>query len=174
MTSAEQSPTNVQSPHAQPNQMSNGTSRRRYVMPAKLKHIRPVYDITSSRPPPTHVWGFIIPVEYQTRLVRQYFEQSGEEFTQEELDDFATNDTFLQDAGLAAPRHVRKKIPGLPKPYSGTMLARGGKCIFPLADNGGVEAMNVKIPWESIVALREEMGLSEDELPRWYEVTVYD
>ncbi|KAI0071442.1 hypothetical protein K474DRAFT_1669012 [Panus rudis PR-1116 ss-1] len=174
MTSAEQSQADTQSPTTQFNQMSNGTPRRRYVMPAKLRHIRPVYDITSSRSPPTHVWGFIIPFEYKSRVVRQYFGQSGEEVTQEELDEFATDDTFLLQAGLAAPKHVREKIPGLLKPYPSRMLAGGGECIFPLADNGGVEAMNVKIPWESIVAVREELGLSESELPRWYRVTVHD
>ncbi|KAI0075851.1 hypothetical protein K474DRAFT_1663733 [Panus rudis PR-1116 ss-1] len=144
------------------------------VIPVTPKRIRPRSNSASSQVAPTYVWGFLIPREFTSRLVRQFFEMAGDMFTREQVDEFAEDEILLDRAAREARAYLHKRIPGLPAPFpvNMTILVEDDH-ILPLADNGCKGAMKAMIPLTSIEALRKEMGLDKDALPNWYKVEVY-
>ncbi|KAI0070229.1 hypothetical protein K474DRAFT_1713522 [Panus rudis PR-1116 ss-1] len=111
------------------------------------------------------------PQDPTARLVRMYFGRSGK-YSEEQLKEYSEDKWFLQEAGMAAPSFIRKKISGPPRAYTVRVLA-GAECIFPLADNGTDETMDVAILVETLEALREDLGPLQGTVPRWYRVTVF-
>ncbi|KAI0074991.1 hypothetical protein K474DRAFT_1664808 [Panus rudis PR-1116 ss-1] len=161
-TTPEPAPVAEASPQNTPDVLSNPQSVRRRRRPPPL--------LPAERPEPTHAFGFIIPEECAERYAKGIVASCSDYGPGTEDYDCAVR-CLTNDVLTKLPAHIHAKIPTLPTPHALPLLVRESVYfVYPLADNSCKEAYRVRISRRDLQLLREELGLPQDQKPRWFSV----
>ncbi|KAM5541194.1 hypothetical protein V8D89_005123 [Ganoderma adspersum] len=157
-------------------------------IPSESQSCRPrtqrgIRVVQSRRPPPdpTHAFGFVLDYQSRRRWAKYFLEAADREqppsstYTPQEYEDLIEG--IMVAINTAIPSRVYRALPDLPRVRRDLLPVDDGafaytRFVFALRDNSTSENMHSPLTPEHIEAVRKELGLEDDQQPRWFPIAM--
>ena len=148
--------------------------------PLTQRDIR-VVQPRSPPPDPTHAFGFVLDSQSRRRWAGHFIEAADKEqppsspYTPQEHEDLLEGIMFAINTAL--PSRVYCALPDLPRVRRDLLPVDDGafaytRFVFALRDNSTEERLYAPVTPEYVDAVRKELGLGDDQRPRWFPIAL--